>query len=115
MGGFTQERKTMSLWVVVGGQFGSEGKGKVAAYLTANEGIDICVRCGGPNSGHSFVDTDGIQHLVRQIPTGFIRPGVRLLIPAGGLIDPNVLKQEIDLLALDPRRLGIDRNAMIIE
>ncbi len=49
----------MSLWVVVGGQFGSEGKGKVAAFITRQENIDICVRCGGPNSGHSFVDENG--------------------------------------------------------
>jgi adenylosuccinate synthase len=105
----------MSVWVVVGGQFGSEGKGKVSAYLTLNEQIDICVRCGGPNSGHSFIDTDGNHHLVRQVPTGYIDPFVRLLLPAGGLIDPAVLKREIDLLGLSPHRLGIDRHAMIIE
>src|SRR5450432_3082784 len=105
----------MSVWVVVGGQFGSEGKGKVSAYLTLREQIDICVRCGGPNSGHSFIDPDGNQHLVRQVPTGYIDSSVRLLLPAGGLIDPAVLKAEIDLLGLDPNRLGIDRNAMIIE
>ena len=45
----------MSVWVVVGGQYGSEGKGKVSAYITVQENNDICLRCGGPNSGHSFV------------------------------------------------------------
>jgi adenylosuccinate synthase len=105
----------MSLWVVVGGQFGSEGKGKVAAYLTLTEDINLCVRCGGPNSGHSFTGESGNEHLVRQIPTGFINKTTRLLIPAGGLIDLAVLKQEIDLLGLEPSRLGIDNNAMIIE
>lgn len=104
----------MSVWVVVGGQFGSEGKGKVAAILTMREGIDICVRCGGPNSGHSFVLDDGRSVVVRQIPTGFIRSQSRLLIPAGGLVDLDVLKQEIDLLGLAPERLGIDRSAMVI-
>lgn len=74
----------MSVWIVVGGQYGSEGKGKVAAFLTKREEIDVCVRCGGPNSGHSFVDENGVAYLVRQIPTGFIRPQTRLLIPAGG-------------------------------
>ena len=39
----------VSLWIVIGGQFGSEGKGKVSAHITRAEGIDICVRCGGPN------------------------------------------------------------------
>ncbi len=39
----------MSVWVVVGGQYGSEGKGKIAAFIALQEQIDICVRCGGPN------------------------------------------------------------------
>lgn len=105
----------MSLWVVVGGQFGSEGKGKVSAFITFTEGIDICIRCGGPNSGHSFLNSDGTVSLVRQLPTGFIRLGTRLLIPAGALIDPKVLKTELDNLHIDPRRVGVDRNTMVIE
>lgn len=104
----------MSVWVVVGGQFGSEGKGKISAIITLQESIDICIRCGGPNSGHSFQRADGSMLLVRQVPTGFVRPNTRLLIPAGGLIDLDVLKREISELCLDPHRLGIDRNAMII-
>jgi len=77
----------MSLWVVVGGQYGSEGKGKISAFITKQEDIDVCVRCGGPNSGHSFVDESG-----KTI----------------------VLKQEIEFLSLPPSRIGIDRNCFII-
>jgi adenylosuccinate synthase len=105
----------MSLWVVVGGQYGSEGKGKISAFIAKQEGIDICVRCGGPNSGHSFVDEDGKTIVLRQLPTGFVNPRTRLLIPAGALIDPVILKEEIDLLSLHPSRIGIDRNCFIIE
>jgi adenylosuccinate synthase len=105
----------MSLWVVVGGQFGSEGKGKVSAFIAKQENIDICVRCGGPNSGHSFVDKHGKTIVLRQLPTGFINPCTRLLIPAGALIDPIVLKHEIDFLSLPPGRIGIDRKAFVIE
>jgi adenylosuccinate synthase len=104
----------MSVWVVVGGQFGSEGKGKVSAILALREDIDICVRCGGPNSGHSFVSDDGRSKLVRQVPTGFVSPRSRLLIPAGGLVDPDVLKSEVELLGLTPDRIGVDRSAMVI-
>jgi len=104
----------MSLWVVVGGQFGSEGKGKISAFITLEEKVDLCIRCGGPNSGHSFVVENGTRHLVRQIPTGFVRPETRLLIPAGALVDLEVLKKEIENLGLFSR-VGIDRNAMIIE
>jgi adenylosuccinate synthase len=105
----------MSVWVVVGGQYGSEGKGKIAAAITQQEGIDICVRCGGPNSGHCFVDDSGSSYALRQIPTGHVRSGTRLLIPAGGLIDLEVLKQELNTLGLGPDRVGVDHRAMVIE
>jgi len=105
----------MSVWVVVGGQYGSEGKGKIAAFITQQEQIDICVRCGGPNSGHCFVDESGVFRALRQIPTGYIRPRTRLLIPSGGLIDLAVLRQELSVLGLGPDRVGIDSRAMVIE
>ena len=104
----------MSVWVVVGGQFGSEGKGKISAIITLQEEIDLCIRCGGPNSGHSFQKENGELVLLRQLPTGFVRPQTRLLIPAGGLVDLEVLRSEIQLLGLDATRVGIDRNAMVI-
>jgi len=105
----------VSLWVVVGGQYGGEGKGKISAFITKQEEIDVCIRCGGPNSGHSFVNNAGQVVLLRQLPTGFIRPSTRLLIPAGALVDLEVLKHEIDTFAINPDRIGVDRNAMIIE
>jgi adenylosuccinate synthase len=105
----------MSLWVVVGGQFGSEGKGKVAAYITQHENIDICVRCGGPNSGHSLVDEHGKTIILRQLPTGYVNSHARLLIPAGALIDPSVLWNEIKSLAIPPWRIGVDPQCFIIE
>lgn len=105
----------MSLWVVVGGQYGSEGKGKVSAFITKQENIDICVRCGGPNSGHSFVDENGKNVVLRQLPTGFVNPRTRLLIPAGALIDPLILKKEIESLGLPSERVGIDHKCFIIE
>ncbi len=105
----------MSVWVVVGGQYGSEGKGKISAFITLREEIDICVRCGGPNSGHCFVDEAGEFRALRQIPTGYVRPETRLLIPSGGLIDLDVLKRELDQLDLGPDRVGVDRRTMVIE
>jgi adenylosuccinate synthase len=105
----------MSLWIVVGGQFGSEGKGKIAAYLSLREKIDICIRCGGPNSGHSFAIDDTHNIVLRQLPTAAYHPKIRLLLPSGSLIDPAILKQELDSFALSPERVGIDQNAMIIE
>src|SRR5260370_8209412 len=112
---FSEGRLVMSLWVVVGGQYGSEGKGKVSAFITKQENIDICVRCGGPNSGHSFIDEKGKNVILRQLPTGFVNPRTRLLIPAGALIDLAVLKNEVESLRLPSERIGIDRKCFIIE
>lgn len=105
----------MSLWVVVGGQFGSEGKGKIAAFITRRENIDICIRCGGPNSGHSFVNESGKTVVLRQLPTGYVGGETRLLIPAGALIDPDVLRNEIESLSIPPERIGIDPQCFVIE
>jgi adenylosuccinate synthase len=102
------------VFVVVGGQFGSEGKGKVAAYLTERYGVRYCLRTGGPNAGHCFQTEGGTAFKLRQLPAGAVYPDTRLLIPAGAIIDLPILKAELDLLKLDHRRVGIDRNAMVI-
>lgn len=104
----------MSLWVVVGGQFGSEGKGKISAFITLRESINICVRCGGPNSGHTFVSEDGKNIILRQLPTGYVNPGTRLLIPAGALIDPLVVKKEMESFGIHPSRVGVDGKCFVI-
>jgi len=105
----------MSVWVIVGGQFGSEGKGKVAAYIARRERADFCVRCGGPNSGHSITDAKGRTEVFRQLPTGVVADVPRLLIAPGALIDPKVLKREIDHFGIMPGQLGVDRNCFMIE
>ena len=104
----------MSVTVVVGGQFGSEGKGKICAHLAMTDNVDYMVRCGGPNSGHT-VDVRGRRYQLRQVPAGFINPRTRLLIAPGALVDPEVFLHEVDLCRLDPSRIGIDKNAGVIE
>jgi adenylosuccinate synthase len=104
----------MSVTVVVGGQYGSEGKGKICAHLALSENIDFIVRCGGPNSGHT-VNLGGEIYELRQVPAGFINPSTRLLVAAGALISPRLFLHEVTLCRLDPSRIGIDRNAAIIE
>ena len=104
----------MSVTVVVGGQFGSEGKGKVCAHLALTDNVDYMVRCGGPNSGHT-VDVGGERHQLRQVPAGFINPDTRLLIAPGALVNPEVFLHEVEQCGLGPNRIGIDRNAGVIE
>lgn len=103
----------MPLTVVVGGQYGSEGKGKVTSYLALRDNVDIVVRCGGPNSGHT-VDFKGQRYELRILPAGFINQGTRLLLAAGSLINPEILLNEIKDTRIDPRRVGVDRSAGII-
>lgn len=104
----------MPVTVVVGGQYGSEGKGKICAHLAINGQADYMVRCGGPNSGHT-VDKDGVVYELKQVPAGFLNPQTRLLIAAGAIINPRILLHEVELCGLDPARLGIDANAAVIE
>ena len=93
----------MPVTVVVGGQYGSEGKGKVCAHLAMTGKVDCMVRCGGPNSGHT-VDVGGQRYQLRQVPAGFINPGTRLLIAPGALVNPQVFLDEVEICGLDPSR-----------
>jgi len=104
----------MPVTVVVGGQFGSEGKGKVAHYLAKTMNAAYAVRCGGSNSGHTVVDDDGRTRVFRHLPTAAILPEVKLAICAGSYIDVEVLLEEIKEAGLTPGRLFIDPKAVII-
>jgi adenylosuccinate synthase len=99
--------------IVVGGQYGSEGKGKVCAYLGETENASIMVRCGGPNSGHTVVD-ERQTYVLKQLPAGAPNLNCRLLIPAGAYIVPELLFQEIELLGVDKSRVGIDQNCVVV-
>lgn len=115
------------LQVIVGGQYGSEAKGAVAAALAHEEnqrnGL-MAVRVAGPNAGHTVYDADGHEWKMRQLPVAAVtQPGVDLAIAAGSEIDPDVLQYEIELLAgyygVDTstitERVLVDPQATIIE
>lgn len=104
----------MPVTVVVGGQFGSEGKGKVSAHLARASNVSAVVRVGGSNSGHGAVDAEGVLVSLRQLPAGAIRSDATLVLPPGSLIDVTILMREIDLLRIEPDRLRIDSRASIV-
>lgn len=97
--------------VVIGGQFGSEAKGKVISYLASE--VDLAIRTGSPNAGHTVVDGQEIYKL-QQIPATFLNKKCVLCIGAGSLIDPIILRNEIDRTN-SQNRLFIDSQAGIIE
>ncbi|MDP9316477.1 MAG: adenylosuccinate synthetase [Chloroflexota bacterium] len=104
----------MPVTVIIGGQFGSEGKGKVAYYFAQATDAHIAVRVGGPNSGHTIVPPDGRTHILKQLPTAAFLPDIRCVLPSGSYIDPHILLSEVELTGLDVDRLFIDPNAVII-
>ena len=82
--------------VIVGAQWGDEGKGKVVDALA--EHVDLVVRYqGGANAGHT-VDTDQGEFILQQIPSGILHQNCRCVIGNGVVLDPETLFQEIDAL-----------------
>jgi adenylosuccinate synthase len=86
----------MKVDVLLGLQWGDEGKGKIVDVITP--GYDIIARFqGGPNAGHTL-EFEGIKHVLHTIPSGIFRKNVINLIGNGVVIDPQVFKTEIDKL-----------------
>ncbi len=104
----------MPVSVVVGGQFGSEGKGKVALNVARRTGAAAVVRVGGTNSGHTGVDAMGNTRALRQLPAAALARDTLVVLPAGSLIDKEIFLAEIRLLGLSPDRVMIDPDASVI-
>ena len=86
----------MSTVVIVGAQWGDEGKGKIVDFCTQH--ADVVVRyAGGPNAGHTLVVGDD-KLIVRLIPSGILRPNTRCVLGQGMVIDAEVLVKEIEEL-----------------
>lgn len=104
----------MAVSIVVGGQYGSEGKGKVAHYWANKMNAVAVVRVGGSNSGHTVYETSGDRHALRMLPTASISKEITSVLPAGSYIDIPVLMKEIEEVGLAQGCLKIDPNAMVI-
>ena len=98
--------------VIVGGQYGSEGKGQIAAFLSGE--YDLLIRVGGPNAGHTVFELPK-PYTHHQLPSGTRRnENPSLLIGPGAVLDVDKLLVEIAECKVDVGRLGIDGAAMII-
>ncbi len=97
--------------VVIGGQYGSEGKGQIVAHLAKE--YDLLIRVGGPNAGHSVFEVPE-PYAHHQLPSGTRNSEARLLIGPGAVLRVDKLLKEIADCRVDAQRLRIDRNAMII-
>ncbi len=103
----------MPVTVVVGGQYGSEGKGKTVAYLALKDNVAAVVRCGGPNAGHSF-EWKGTKYALRQIPCGLINPKTTLFLAPGSVLHPRILLDEIEMYKVDKSRVRVDPLSAVI-
>lgn len=106
----------MQIDVLLGLQWGDEGKGKIVDVLTPK--YDIVARFqGGPNAGHTL-EFEGIKHVLHTIPSGIFRDGAQNVIGNGVVIDPVIFKKELEGMAqhgIDPvERLLISTRAHLI-
>src|SRR6476620_3472491 len=103
--------------VVLGAQWGDEGKGKATDLLTTEDSIDFCVRTsGGHNAGHTIV-VNGEKFATHRLPSGILTPGCTSVIANGVVISPEALFRELDALAargVDVSRLVVSANAHVI-
>ena len=103
--------------VVVGAQWGDEGKGKLVDWLS--ERADVVARFqGGHNAGHTLV-IDGVTYKLSLLPSGIVRPGKLSIIGNGVVIDPWALDGEINRLRsqgvdVSPDNLRVAENAVLI-
>ncbi len=99
--------------IIVGGQYGDEGKGKIISHLALTDDPDVIARGGvGPNAGHE-VNYKGKRYPLRLVPCGFVNERSRLLIGAGVFVNPEVFMKELDLIN-GHKRCFIDFRAGLI-
>lgn len=97
--------------VVVGGAYGSEGKGHIVAFLARE--YEVLVRVGGPNAGHTVYEDPPYTH--HLLPSGTRNSEAKLVIGAGAVLDVEKLIKEIADCGVSVNRLAIDPQAMTIE
>jgi adenylosuccinate synthase len=99
--------------VLVGGQYGSEGKGQIAAYLAS--AYDVLVRVGGPNAGHKVYE-EPEPFTFHHLPSGTRRnTNAQVVIGPGAVISVEGILKEISKCEISKGRLFIDPQAMIID
>jgi adenylosuccinate synthase len=99
--------------VLIGGQYGSEGKGHLCSYLAPE--YDLLVRVGGPNAGHRVYE-EPMPYTFHQLPSGTrAAPQARVVLGPGAVLSRQCLSQEIQECRMTPERLFIDPQASVIE
>lgn len=100
--------------ILIGGQYGSEGKGSIAGYLAFCNNIDVAISNGSPNAGHTFRDNYR-KIVVYHLPmAGVLSHTNHIYLGPGSIIDPHILRREMTDADVDPERLWIHPRAAVI-
>ncbi len=99
----------MAVNILLGLQWGDEGKGKIVDYLAPQYQV-VARFQGGPNAGHTL-EFDGIKHILHQIPSGIFRSNIKNIVGNGLVIDPITFRREVE--ALSSFKLNIQENLFI--
>jgi adenylosuccinate synthase len=105
----------MPATVIVGTQWGDEGKGKIVDLLARHSDL-VCRYQGGPNAGHTII-ASGQTYKLHHIPSGILHPGTLCVLGAGCVVDPDVLVRELDDLEareISTEPIRISGNAHIV-
>jgi len=103
--------------LVIGGQYGSEGKGSVVSWLSRHQSFDLVIRTGAPNAGHTFKMVDSTIVKMRQLPCSWAFQETPIYIPAGAVINTRVLHEELTMIREKGHKvnLSISPRASIIQ
>ncbi len=106
-----------NLIIVIDGQAGSSGKGKICGYLAKKDNFSISTNNWSSNAGHTYVSDDGRKVIVSHLPMALIHPKTRLVINSGAIITPEILFDEMNRYKefIGNRKIYIDARAMIIQ
>ncbi len=102
--------------IIIDGQFGSTGKGLYAGYSaeTNKETIHLATTNAAPNAGHTYIRPDGLKIVAKHLPIVGIVTGCPMYLNAGALINPCILREEVENFNIDPLKISIHPHAAVI-
>ena len=105
-----------NITIVMDGQAGSCGKGKICGYLSKKDGFAISTNNWSSNAGHTYVEDNGEKIVVSHLPMAMLNPQCKLVLNAGCIITPEILFEEIEKYRniIGDRKIYIHPRAMII-
>ena len=108
---------TKNVTIVIDGQAGSCGKGKICGYIAQKDNIEISTNNWSSNAGHTYVDNNNRKIIVSHLPMAMLNNDTKLCINAGAIITPEILEEELEKYKeiIGERKIYIHPRAMIIK